>query len=117
VGPDEVSLRALLTAAGSFLNLALELRDQSREGFRLLVGGEMAARQALDLKTGSREPLLREIDLTMLERIFVATANQEWESIAIGVEELSEVEAIALRFVIGYETRSCCEEERSIMAV
>jgi hypothetical protein len=35
--------------------------------------------------------------------IFVAAAHQEWELIAIRLEEVTEVKPIGLRFVIGHE--------------
>jgi phage FluMu gp28-like protein len=53
----------------------LELRDQTRQGFRLLIRGEVTARQPLDLEPEFAEPFLREVDLPMLEGIFVAAAH------------------------------------------
>ena len=60
-----------------FCESALELRDQSRQGFRLLVRGEVTARQPLDLEPEFAEPFLREVDLPVLKGIFVAAAHQE----------------------------------------
>src|SRR5215471_6010878 len=95
----------------------LELCDQSRQGFRLFIGGEVTAGQTLDPKAEFSQSFLREIDLPMLKRIIVAAAHQKRELIAISLEELTEVEPIALLFMIRHE--ACCggEIEQAIVAV
>jgi hypothetical protein len=60
---------------------------------------------------------LRKVDLPMFKGIFVAAAHQEWELTAISLKEAAEVEPIALRFVIGHETRCSREVEKAIVAV
>ena len=71
------------------------------------MGGEVTSRQTFDPKTELTQSLLREIDLPMLEGIFVAAAYQERELIAISLEEVSEIESVALRSVISHEA-GCC---------
>src|SRR6516225_1358170 len=70
----------------------LELRDQSRQGSRLFIRGEVTARQPLDLEAECAQSFLREVDLPVFKRIFVAAAHDEWELIAISLEEVTEVE-------------------------
>ncbi len=67
----------------------------------------MAAGQTLDPKTERFQPFLREVHLPMFKGIFVAAAYQERELIAISLEEVTEVEPVALRFVIRHEA-GCC---------
>lgn len=105
-------MRLLLSCDSS-----LELRDQSRQGFRLFIRGEVTAGQALNLEVEVAQSFLREIDLPVFKGIFVAAAHQEWELIAIRLEEVTEVKAIALRFVVGHKARSRSEVEQAIVAV
>jgi hypothetical protein len=65
---------ARLVVARVLCESPLELRHQSRQGFRLLIRGEVTARQPLDLEPEFAQPFLREVDLPMLEGIFVAAA-------------------------------------------
>src|ERR1700730_5477807 len=53
----------------------------------------------------------------MLKGIFVAAADQERELITISVEEVDEVEPIALRLMISHEACCCGEEEQAIVAI
>jgi hypothetical protein len=77
----------------------------------------MAAGQPFDLEAELSQSLLREIDLSVFKWIFVAAADQERELIAIRPEELTEVEPIALRFVISHEACGRGEIEQAIVAV
>ena len=81
-------------------NSLLELRDQGRQGFWLFISGEVTASQPLGLKDELAEPFLCEVNLPVFKGILVAAAHQERELIAIGLEEATEVEPIALRLVI-----------------
>jgi hypothetical protein len=85
---------------------SLELRDQGRQGFWLFMGGEVTARQPLDLKAEPAEPFLCQINLPVFKGILVAAAHEERELFAIGLEEPTEVEPIALRLVIS--DKACC---------
>jgi hypothetical protein len=96
---------------------SLELRDQSRQGFRLFIRGEMTTGQALNLEAEVAQSFLREIDLPVFKGIFVAAAHQERELIAIRLEEVTEVKPVALRFVISHEARSRSEVEQAIVAI
>ena len=49
--------------------------------------------------------------------IFVAAAYEERKLTAIRREKTAEIQAVALRFVIGHEARSRREVEQAIMAV
>src|SRR6516165_12789176 len=95
---------------------SLELRDQGREGCRLLIRGEVTAGQPLDLEAELAQPFLREIDLPVLKGIFIAAAHPERELTAISLEEAAEVEPIALRFVIGHEACSSREVKQAIVS-
>jgi hypothetical protein len=75
-----------------FCDSSLELRDQSRQGSRLFIRGEVTAGQPLDLEAELAQSFLREVDLLVFKGIFLAAANQEQELIAISLEELTEVE-------------------------
>ena len=77
----------------------------------------MTAGQPLNLKAEVAQLFLREIDLSVFKGILVAAAYQERELIAIRLKESTEVEPIALRFVIGHEARSRSEVEQAIVAV
>src|SRR6266446_2615438 len=81
-----------------------------------VVVGEVTAGQPLDLEAELAQPFFREVDLTVLKRIFIAAADQERELIAISLEEAAEVEPIALRLVIGHEARRGGEIEQAIAA-
>jgi len=94
----------------------LELRDQSRQGFGLFIRGEVTAWQPLDLESQFAQPFLREIDLPVFKRIFVAAADNERELISISLKETTKVEPVALRFVIGREARSCRGVEVAIVS-
>src|SRR5262249_6870135 len=96
---------------------SLEFRDQGRQGFRLLIRGQVTAGQPLDLEAELAQPFFGEVDLPMLERIFIAAADKERELVAVSLEEGAEVEPIALSFVIGHEARRCPGVEPTIMAV
>lgn len=61
------------------------------------MGGEVATRQPLDSDAELAQSILREVDLSMLEGIFVTAADQERKLIAICLEEVTEVQAFALR--------------------
>jgi hypothetical protein len=86
-----------------FRESSLELRDQSRQGSRLFIRCEVTAGQPLDLEAELAQSFLREADLPVFKGIFVAAAHQERELFAISLEEVTEVEPIALRFVISHE--------------
>src|SRR5262245_6935035 len=77
----------------------------------------MTARQALDLKAELAQPFLRQADLPVFKGILVAAADEERELAMINREEASEVEAAALRFVIGREASGSRQVEQAIMAV
>ena len=77
----------------------------------------MAAGQTLDLKAEFTQPLMRELDLSVFKGIFVAAAHEERQLIAIGLEEVTKVEPVALRFVISHEARCCGEVEQAIVTV
>ena len=79
--------------------------------------GEVTARQPRDLEAKLAQPFLRELDLPVLKGILIAAAYQEREFAAVSLEEVAEVEPIALGFVIGHEARSCREVEQAIVAV
>ena len=59
----------------------------------------MTAGQPRDFEPQLAQPFLRAVDLAMLKRIFVTSADKERELIAISFEEGVEVEPITLRFV------------------
>jgi hypothetical protein len=90
---------------GASLESSLESRDQVRQGFRLLMRGQVTAGQPLDLEAELAQPFLGEVDLPMFERIFIAATDKERELVAVSLEEGAEVEPIALGFVIGIKTR------------
>jgi hypothetical protein len=71
----------------------------------------MTAWQPFDLETELAQSFLCEVDLQVFKGIFFAAAHQEWELLAIGREEVAEIEAIALRFVISHEARCGGEVE------
>src|SRR5690242_7240449 len=79
--------------------------------------GEMTAGQTLDPKAEFSQSFLREVNLPMFKRIFVAAADQKRELIAINLEDVTEVEPIPLRFVVSHE--ACCgsEVEQAIVTV
>src|SRR5215469_8070412 len=70
---------------------SLELRDQSRQGFRPFIRGEVTAGQPLNLEAEVAQSFLREIDLPVFKGIFVAAAHQERELIGIRLEKVTEV--------------------------
>src|SRR5215472_1069123 len=78
---------------------------------------EVTAGQTLDLEAELAQSFLSEVDLPVLKRIFVTAAHQEGELIAISLEEVTEVEPVALRFVIGREASCCREVEPPVVAV
>ena len=75
----------------------------------LLIGGEVTARQPLDLKAELAEAFLCEVNLPVFKGILVAAAHQERKLIAIDLEEATEVEPIALCLVIS--DKACCRGE------
>ena len=77
----------------------------------------MTAGQTLDPEAELAQPFLRKVDLPVLKGIFFAAAHQERELIPISFEEATEVEPIALRFMIGHEACSCSEVEQAIVTV
>src|SRR5215813_11564590 len=81
------------------------------------MGGEVTAGQPLDPEAGLAQSFLREIDLPVFKGIFVAAAHEKREPIAVRPEEVAEIEAITLRFVISYEARRGGEVEQPIMTV
>ena len=95
----------------------LEIRDQSPQGFRLLIRREVTSGQTLDLEAEFSESFLRKVNLPVFKGIFVAAAHQERELISISFEQMAEVEPIALRFVVGHKTCSCCGVERAIVTL
>ena len=75
---DRFSLRRqTLPRLAPFLKSSLELCDRARQGFGLLIRGEVTAGQPLDLEAELTETFFREVDLPVLERIFIAAAHQE----------------------------------------
>ena len=76
----------------------------------------MTAGQSLDREAEFAQSFLREVDLPMFKGIFVAATQQERELIAISLEEVAEIEPIALRFLISHEPRCCGEVEQAIVA-
>jgi hypothetical protein len=88
-----------------FRKASLELRDQARQGFGLLIRGEVTAGQPLDLEAELAQAFSREVNLPVLKGIFVAAADNERKLIPIGPEQPAKVEPVALRFVIGHKTR------------
>jgi len=90
---------------------SLEIRDQSRKRSRLLIRREMTTGQALDLEAELAQSFLCKVDLPVFKRIFIAATHEKLEPIAISHEEGTEVESIALRFVIDDESRSGGEIE------
>ena len=79
--------------------------------------GEVTTGQSLDREAEFAQSFLREVDLLVFKGIFVAAAHQERELIAISLEELTEVEPIALRFVISHEARCGGEVEQAVVTV
>jgi len=82
VGAVCSAVSACLLLARFSCESSLELRDQSRQGFRLFIRGEVTSRQTFDPKAELSQSLLRESNLPMLEGIFIAAADQERELIA-----------------------------------
>src|SRR5215469_1391781 len=101
----------------SYRGRSLELRDQSRKSFRLLMRREVTAGQPLDPEAELAQSFPREVDLPVFKWILVAATHQERELIAISLINVTEIEPIALRFVIGHEV--CCggEVEQAIVPV
>jgi len=77
----------------------------------------VTARQTHNLEAEFAQPFLRKVDLPMFKGVFVTTANKERELTAISLEEVAEVEPVALRFVIGCEASCSREVEPAIVAV
>src|SRR5258708_25668595 len=73
-------------AALGFLESSLELPDHGRQGFRLLIRGEVTAGQPLDLEAELAQPFLYETDLPVLKCIFIAPAHPERELATVGLE-------------------------------
>src|SRR5260221_14735021 len=83
----------------------------------MMGGGRVAAGQRHNVGTEFARPFLRKADLPMFKGVFVTTANKERELTAISLEEMAEVEPVALRFVIGCEASCSREVEPAIVAV
>ena len=96
---------------------SLKLCDQGRQRFRLFVRGEVATWQPLDREPKLAKSFLREVDLLVFEGIFVAAAHQERKLVAISLEEVAEVESVALRSVISLEASCRGKVEQTIVAV
>src|SRR5579862_8874485 len=96
---------------------ALELRDQSREGFRILIRGEVTAGQARDPEAEVAQAFPGEVDLAVFKWILVAPAYEEWKLIAVSLIDAAEIEPIALRLVIGHEACRGGEVEQAIVPV
>src|SRR5262245_16997699 len=84
--------RQTLPGARSILKSSLELCDQAREGFGLLIRGKVTAGQPLDLKAEPTKAFFREVDLSVLKGVIIAAAHQERELTAISLEKAAEVE-------------------------
>src|SRR5215470_3092433 len=95
----------------------LELFDQCRQSFRLLMRAEVTTRQTFDLEAELSQSFLRKVNLPVFKGVFVAATHQERELIAIGLEEAAEVEPAALGFVIGREAGGCRQVEQAVVAV
>jgi hypothetical protein len=54
----------------------------------------------LDLEAEFAQPFMREFDLSVFKGIFVAAAHEERELIPVSLEEVTEIEPVALRFVM-----------------
>src|SRR5258708_9543478 len=100
-----------------FCKPLLELSEQCRQGVWLLLRGDVTAGQALDLKPEFAQAPSREVNLPMFKRIFVVAAYEKRKLAAISLEETTEVESIALCFVISYESRCGGEIEKTIVAI
>jgi hypothetical protein len=77
----------------------------------------MAAGQMLDLEAEFAETFMRELDLSVFKGIFIAAAHQKRELMVKSSKELTEVEAVTLRFVISHEARCGGEVKQAIVTV
>jgi hypothetical protein len=77
----------------------------------------VTAGQTLDSKAEFSQSFLGEIDLPMLKEIFVAAAHQKCELIVISLEEPTEVEPIALLYMISHEAGGGGEVEQAVVTV
>ena len=100
-----------------FLKSSLELGDQPRQRFRLFIRGEMPTGQLLDPEAECAQAFLCKFDLPAFKGIFLAAADQERKLIAISLEELAEIEPVALCIVVSRETGARREVEAAIMAI
>jgi hypothetical protein len=100
-----------------FLKSSLEHGYQPRQRFRLFIRGEMPTGQPFDLEAEFDQSFLCEVDLSGFKWIFLAAAHQERELIAISLEELAEIEPVALCIVVSRETGARREVEAAIMAI
>ena len=71
------------------------------ERLRLLAGRKMAAREPRDCESFRIKAFLRENDLTMLERIFVAAADEKRNLAAVCIVYAAEIEPGSLSAVLG----------------
>src|SRR5215469_1960369 len=78
---------------------------------------EVTAGQSCDLKAEFPQSFLSEVDLPVFKWIFVAAAHQERELSVVSLEEPTEIEPVALRFVIGHEAGCSSKVEQSIVPV
>jgi hypothetical protein len=101
----------------SYRGPSLELRDQSSQSFRLFIRGEVTAGQPFDLEAELAQSFPREVNLPVFKWILIAATHQERELPAISHKDLTEVEPIALRFVIGREACRGSDVELAIMPV
>jgi len=67
--------RQTLPEAGSILKSSFELFNQSRKGFRLLMRGEVSAGQPRNLEAKLAQSFLCQVDLPMLQGIFIAATH------------------------------------------
>src|SRR5215469_6248680 len=79
--------------------------------------GEVTAGQSCDLKAKFPQSFLSEVDLPVFKWIFVAAAHEEWELSVVSLEETTEIETVALRFVICHETGCSSKVEKAIVPV
>ena len=64
-----------MSCYGYLRSSSLEPRNRVRQGFRLLIRGEVTAGQPFDFEPQSAQPFLREVDLAMLKGIFVTSSD------------------------------------------
>ena len=70
-----------------------------------------------DRESSFAQALFRKRYLAMLERIFVATADDERNLAAVGVEDAPEIEAVSLRPVLVDETCGAIQVKESVVSL